>query len=265
MRRTTILNAAEVRRTAYSEAESAFIKHCRVKNLRSKTITYYEEDIEYFHTKVPVKYIDEITQDRFDDFIVAELDDGKKVTSLNTRIRGLRVFFSFCAEREYMNPIAPKLMKADEEIKEPYTEAELKRLLKRPSSNRWTEWRTWAAINYLISTGNRVSTVVNLKIGDINGCYRFCPKENRQVIHHYSGEYRSPLSLYQPCVALYGLFDPFWLYAYIPLRCRCAGVLQKPLDKGYIVPVAIVYLRGVPFAEAVCTDPLITQIVTDGL
>ena len=168
MRRTTILNAAEVRRTTYSEAESAFIKHCRIKNLRPKTITYYEEDIEYFHAKVPVKYIDEITQDRFDDFIVAELDAGKKVTSLNTRIRGLRVFFSFCAEREYMNPIAPKLMKVDEEIKEPYTEAELKRLLKRPSSNRWTEWRTWAAINYLISTGNRVSTVVNLKIGDIN-------------------------------------------------------------------------------------------------
>lgn len=168
MRRTTILNAVEVRRTTFSEAESAFIKHCRVKNLRPKTITYYEEDIEYFHAKVPVKYIDEITQDRFDDFIVAELDAGKKVTSLNTRIRGLRVFFSFCAEREYMNPIAPKLMKADEEIKEPYTEAELKRLLKKPSSNRWTEWRTWAAINYLISTGNRVSTVVNLKIGDIN-------------------------------------------------------------------------------------------------
>lgn len=168
MRRTTILNAVEVRRTTFSEAESAFIKHCRIKNLRPKTITYYEEDIEYFHAKVPVKYIDEITQDRFDDFIVAELDAGKKVTSLNTRIRGLRVFFSFCAEREYMNPIAPKLMKVDEEIKEPYTEAELKRLLKRPSSNRWTEWRTWAAINYLISTGNRVSTVVNLKIGDIN-------------------------------------------------------------------------------------------------
>ena len=168
MRRTTIFNAVEVRRTTFSEAESAFIKHCRIKNLRPKNITYYEEDIEYFHAKVPVKYIDEITQDRFDDFIVAELDAGKKVTSLNTRIRGLRVFFSFCAEREYMNPIAPKLMKVDEEIKEPYTEAELKRLLKRPSSNRWTEWRTWAAINYLISTGNRVSTVVNLKIGDIN-------------------------------------------------------------------------------------------------
>ena len=168
MRRTKILNAAEVRRTTFSEAGNSFLKHCRIKNLRPKTIAYYEEDIQYFHTKVPVKYMDEISQGRFDDFILGELDAGKKITSLNTRIRGLRVFFSFCAEREYMNPIAPKLMKADEEIKEPYTDTELKRLLRKPDSNRWTEWRTWAAINYLIATGNRVSTVVNLKINDIN-------------------------------------------------------------------------------------------------
>ena len=67
-----------------------------------------------------------------------------------------------------MQPVTLKLMKVDEEIKEPYTEAELKKLLKRPTSNRWAEWRSWAAINYLISTGNRVSTVVGLKIEDVD-------------------------------------------------------------------------------------------------
>ena len=168
MRRTTILNASEVRRKPFNEAKYEFLKHCRIKNLRPRTITYYEEDINFFHAQTRARYIDEITQEKFDDFIIGELDKGKKVTSLNSRIRGLRVFFSFCAEREYMKPIAPKLMKADEEIKEPYTVAELKRLLKKPDSNRWTEWRTWAAINYLISTGNRASTVINLKVSDIN-------------------------------------------------------------------------------------------------
>ena len=116
MRRTKILNAAEVRRISFSEAKNEFIKHCRIKNLRPKTVTYYEEDIHYFHMQTKARYVDEITQERFDDFIIGELDKGKKVTSLNSRIRGLRVFFSFCAEREYMKPIAPKLMKADEEI-----------------------------------------------------------------------------------------------------------------------------------------------------
>ncbi len=168
MRRTKILNAQEVKKIRYSEAESSYFKHCRLKNLRAPTITYYKEDIEYFQAKTGVKYVADVTQEVFDDFILSEMDSGKKINSLNSRIRGLRVFFKFCAEREYMEPIAPKLMKTDVEIKEPYTEAELQKLLKKPVSNRWSEWRTWASINYLLSTGNRLGTIVNLKVGDIN-------------------------------------------------------------------------------------------------
>ena len=62
---------------------------------------YYAEDLKYFHACVPVQYVDEVSQDAFENFIVSELDAGKKITSLNSRIRGLRVFFKFCAEREY--------------------------------------------------------------------------------------------------------------------------------------------------------------------
>ncbi len=54
MRRTKILNAGEVRRTPFSEAETAFYKHCMLKNLCPKTINYYKEDLTYFHTKKPV-------------------------------------------------------------------------------------------------------------------------------------------------------------------------------------------------------------------
>ena len=118
--------------------------------------------------RVPVQYVDEVSQDAFENFIVSELDAGKKITSLNSRIRGLRVFFKFCAEREYMKPITLKLMKEDETIKEPYTDAELRRLLKRPEGNSWVEWRTWASINYLIATGNRASTLLNVKISDVD-------------------------------------------------------------------------------------------------
>ena len=168
MRRTTILNAKEIKRAPLKEAQSAFYKHCRLKNLTEQTLKYYEEDLSYFRSKVSVKYADEITQEVFEAFLLQELDAGKKVTSLNSRIRGLRVFFNFCVEREYMKPISVKLMKEEETIKEPYTDAELRRLLKRPESNSWVEWRTWAAVNYLVATGNRASTVINIKISDVN-------------------------------------------------------------------------------------------------
>ena len=137
MRRTTILNAKQVKRTSFSEAEQLFTKHCKLKNLSPQTMRYYAEDLKYFHACVPVQYVDEVSQDAFENFIVSELDAGKKITSLNSRIRGLRVFFKFCAEREYMKPITLKLMKEDEIIKEPYTDAELRRLLKRPEGNSW--------------------------------------------------------------------------------------------------------------------------------
>ena len=168
MRYTEILNATQVKRTTYQEAVTAFQRHCKLKNLRPKTMEYYSEDLNYFHAKTPVRYIDEVTQEVFENFILKELETGKKTSSLNTRIRGLRVFFKFCSERDYMPPVHLKLMREDEEIKEPYTSAELKRLLKKPTSNRWTEWRAWAMVNYLVSTGNRAGTVVNLKIEDIN-------------------------------------------------------------------------------------------------
>ena len=86
MRRTTILNAVEVKRTTYIEAQNAFMKHCRLKNLRPPTIQYYTEDLTYFYAKVSVKYMDEVTQEVFDSFILSEMEAGKKITSLNTRI-----------------------------------------------------------------------------------------------------------------------------------------------------------------------------------
>lgn len=78
MRRTTILNACEIKRTSFQSAQASFHKHCVLKNLRPQTIRYYAEDLTYFHAKVPVKSIEEVTQELFDDFIFRELEAGKR-------------------------------------------------------------------------------------------------------------------------------------------------------------------------------------------
>ena len=46
MRRTTILNAKQVKRTSFSEAEQLFTKHCKLKNLSPQTMRYYAEDLK---------------------------------------------------------------------------------------------------------------------------------------------------------------------------------------------------------------------------
>lgn len=164
----TLSDSFKQKRTLRSEAEALFIKFCKLRNLREQTIKYYKEDIHYFFETTGKKYLDEITQEVFDDFLMGELDKGKKTTSLNSRLRGLRVFFKFCHERGLMEPLTIKLMKEDAEIKEPYTIAELQKLLKRPTSKRWVEYRNWAMVNYLVATGNRAGTVINIKIKDVD-------------------------------------------------------------------------------------------------
>ncbi len=167
--RTSIKNPRLTKRLPLEEAETVFLNHCRIKNLSPRTILYYQEDLEYFFAHLEgIRYADEITREVFEDFLIKQVDAGKKTTSLNTRIRGLRVFFKFCAEREYMEPFPVKLMKEDDTVKEPYTDAEIARLLQKPKTNRWVEWRNWALVNYFVATGNRASTVVNLRVKDID-------------------------------------------------------------------------------------------------
>lgn len=168
MRRKTIQNAADMKRMTLQEATDRFIKHCKVKNLREQTIAYYVEDCNYFAAHTEAEYIDEVTYELLEDFVFQEIENGKKVSSLNTRIRGLRVFFNFCADREYMEGFKFPLLKEDKEIKETYTDAEIKRLVARPRTASWVEWRMWAAVNYMVATGNRISTVINVRIRDIN-------------------------------------------------------------------------------------------------
>ena len=87
MRRTTILNAKQVKRTSFSEAEQLFTKHCKLKNLSPQTMRYYAEDLKYFHACVPIQYVDEVSQDAFENFMVDFLclfskDDKRRLNLL---------------------------------------------------------------------------------------------------------------------------------------------------------------------------------------
>ena len=91
MVRRTIKNPAIIQRKTVQEAKAAFIQHCRIKNLSPQTLRFYNEDLDYFFPHIPVKYTEEI----YEAFLTGELDAGKKISSLNSRTRGLRVLFNF--------------------------------------------------------------------------------------------------------------------------------------------------------------------------
>lgn len=157
-----------IARIKLDKAVMEFIRHCRLRNLSPRTIEYYTEDLEYFKTVSAINFTDEIDAEVFENFIGHEMDKGNRVTAINTRLRGLRVFIRFCADRDYLEIFPMSLLKEDENIKEPYTDTELRKLLKYPTSNHWVEWRNWAIVNTLLATGIRANTLINLRIADLD-------------------------------------------------------------------------------------------------
>ena len=73
-------------------------------------------------------------------------------------------------EEGYLQRFKIKLPKADKRIKETYTDTELKKLLKKPNVKtcEFNEYKTWVFSNYLLATGNRISTVLSLQIKDLD-------------------------------------------------------------------------------------------------
>lgn len=99
-RRTTIKNARRISRMTLTEAKGLFLQHCRIRNLNKSTLSYYEEDIGYFSKCMPeIVYVDEIIRDVVETFLGRELDNGKKVSSLNTVL--MQTFNAFCAGVAY--------------------------------------------------------------------------------------------------------------------------------------------------------------------
>lgn len=95
-----------------------------------------------------------------------------KQSSINHYIRDIRSLLYWCMESKYIDPPFKIAMPTvDEEVIDTYSDAEIEALTARPlrrDDNNFVEWRSWAIVNWLIATGNRAGTVIEIKLGDLN-------------------------------------------------------------------------------------------------
>ena len=80
-------------------------------------------------------------------------------------------------------------MRADDQIKEPYTTDELQKLLKEPDCKTcsFAEYRNWVIVNFLLGTGCRASTLLSLQVGDMGLSagtvfFRHMKTRNQQIV-----------------------------------------------------------------------------------
>lgn len=155
------------------DAFDAFIKKCKVDNLSDYTIKAYNSKCADFITMLgsdsPVTDID---IDAIEDYVLDLRERDITDTTIATIVRHIRAFVYFCQERQYIPHFKVSVPKADKKVKETYTLDELHTLLKSNKPDMKTcsfsEYKTWAFENYLLATGNRLATALNVKIGDVN-------------------------------------------------------------------------------------------------
>lgn len=154
------------------EAFDLFIRKCKIKNLTDLSISSYEKKMVHFYEFIDKSEpITAVSKDTVDDYILwlRENTEANDIT-INSYLRSVRAFLYFCMEDRYIPTFKIQLIKAEKKIKETYTDDELMRLLEKPDIDNcsFSCYKTWVFENYLLGTGNRISTALDLHIGDIN-------------------------------------------------------------------------------------------------
>lgn len=177
-----------VKNLTVNEAFNDFLQHCQVRNFRPETIKVYR-----LHFSIFQKFLDdntllisEITPKVVGEFVLDLRSDNHHCNEItvNSYLRGVRVFLYYCMEMDYMPSFKVVIPKADKKLKETYTDSELKVLLAKPDIKTcsFSEYKIWVFSNYLLATGNRISTALNLRIEDIdfmNGIIQLNQTKNR--------------------------------------------------------------------------------------
>lgn len=164
-----LVKMIELEECTLEAAAEEFYRHNRAKGLSVETQKAYRVYIGGFiRWYGKNRFLTEITAKTLDDYIYKKSEDGNKAVSIATNMVHLRRFFNFCYSRGYVDRLEIVIPKYEKVLKEPYTDEELKRLLKRPRTNNWVEYRSWVMVNYFFATGQRLSTVLNIKVGHLD-------------------------------------------------------------------------------------------------
>lgn len=167
------------------DAFTLFIRKCKVKNLTELSISSYEKKIVHFYAFMDkTNQVGEITSDTIDNYILWLRDNSQaNDITINSYLRAVRAFVYYCQECGYVQPFKIHLIKADKEVKETYSNDDLARLLEEPETESFSVYKTWAFENFLLGTGCRISTALNIKIEDIdfnNGLITYRKTKNRK-------------------------------------------------------------------------------------
>lgn len=154
-----------------TELYDEFLKEKEVHGASKATIETYRGTFKRITTFIGKETtINQLDKNLVTSFINFLMSSNLAVSTINHYIRELRTFAYWSMYNGYIYPqYRISLVKGQETVKETYSLEELERLLKKPkNAHDFVEWRDWAIINWVLGTGNRVNTIINVRLCDVD-------------------------------------------------------------------------------------------------
>ena len=191
----------------------------KIKGLTSKTISYYEVQTKSFFGFLQRHNIDrihDITTDDIDNYILYLQETHKNSITVNTILRSVRAFMYFCMGKGYLPTFKIKLGKQENKVVATYSDADIAKLIgKKPNLKAvsFPQHRNYVMICYFLETGNRLSSVINIKVSDVNFgdkyiVLRKTKNRNEQIVPLT----QVLLSILPEYIQLWGLSDDSYLF-----------------------------------------------------
>ncbi|WP_243159361.1 site-specific integrase [Clostridium sp. SM-530-WT-3G] len=154
------------------ECYKEYMDYCKSIGLRKATLISKQRFYKYELIKrvSPTDEINIINQQNVEEWINSMIDNGYKGNTYQTFVIKLKAFLTYCFTREYLKEFEVKIPSIVLEKKEVYTEAELKKLLQKPDLRTCLvgDYRSFATVSFLIGTGCRSTTLLNIRVKDID-------------------------------------------------------------------------------------------------
>lgn len=147
-----------------------FLMAKKAGGLSEKTIATYGQHFSAIGKHLPTHTpTDKLKKTDLEAMIASMRDAGLAANSIKSYTRTLKSFFSWC-NAEGITRLNLPLYKAEETVKETYTDEELKALLRKPNTRKcdFPEYRNWVTVNLLLNNGCRAATIRNIKLRDVD-------------------------------------------------------------------------------------------------
>lgn len=138
-------------------------------NCARKTIHNYEQSILKLQKDEAIEKISELTDETIIDWKKRMLDSSLSASSINHYLRDVRAFVNYCISKHYIPFFQFELIKQQEEGIKFLPNTDIEKLLEKPlKTETFPTWRSWMIVNWVYATGNRESTICEVRLSDVD-------------------------------------------------------------------------------------------------